>query len=380
MKRIIVFLLSMTLISACARTPLKHPGLCSIEFTKPMNGQKFIMSPNNLSVAHIGKCWPIEGSFQAWIDKEADSQQRIESSFYYNRPFWHSKNADLPMGMHSFFARAKISDPYTVSIKDTGLISVYVLPSPDSKIKIMPLGDSITLGCCLDSPETGCEIGYRHRLYSSLTDAKFNIEFVGREQNPDPEKEGLCEYFQFPLNFDRFHEGHIGKTASWMVNNIDSFLDANPPHVILLHIGTNDLTRSSPANECLREEDEELHELVPCAVWNVKNILNKIDTWEIENNQDIIVFIALIIKGPQSDPTFTDYNRLVEDYNNNLEVMVTDRINNDNDKIILVDMESGTGLEDEDYGSGLHPNASGYEKIADLWFRHLVSFLPNPEL
>ena len=69
------------------------------------------------------------------------------------------------------------------------------------------------------------------------------------------------------------------------------------------------------------------------------------------------------------------------------------RISSD-DIIIFADMEgrvtgNGAGIdEDEDYdwdeaifprNDSLHPNSSGYEKMADLWFRHLVNFLPIPE-
>ena len=85
---------------------------------------------------------------------------------------------------------------------------------------------------------------------------------------------------------------------------------------------------------------------------------------------------------------------MVKNYNNYLWYNAGERISSDDDKIIFVDMEgtvtgNGAGLEeDEDYDYDedlfdptdcLHPNSSGYEKMAVPWFRHLVNFLPIPE-
>jgi len=55
-----------------------------------------------------------------------------------------------------------------------------------------------------------------------------------------------------------------------------------------------------------------------------------------------------------------------------------------NDKIVIVDMENGAGLDYRLYPSGdmydpLHPFASGYEKMAEAWLLGLLDILPTAD-
>jgi hypothetical protein len=90
----------------------------------------------------------------------------------------------------------------------------------------LPLGDSITDG--FNYPG-----GYRVSLFErALSDGK-RITFVGGQVN-GPDKAG-------GVAFPRNHEGHSG----WTVQQIDDItpspaLDPDP-HIVLLHIGTNDM-------------------------------------------------------------------------------------------------------------------------------------------
>jgi lysophospholipase L1-like esterase len=95
-----------------------------------------------------------------------------------------------------------------------------VQPPP---LRIMPVGDSITDG-------VGAPGGYRAPLYRLLTNAGFNVDFVGTLTDskaaslPDPN-----------------HEGHSG----WRIDQIDAIIESafakvSDPDVILLLIGTND--------------------------------------------------------------------------------------------------------------------------------------------
>jgi lysophospholipase L1-like esterase len=263
---------------------------------------------------------------------------------------------------------------------------MYIIPPLPKPIKIMPLGDSNTRGWTVDNDSSirrNCPIGYRYKLYNSLIDGGYEVDFVGSKENPI---EGPCDSGQYPLDFDREHEGYNGKTASWLAGNIKNILTDSYPDVILLHIGTNDLRLNTIDDYCKDNPDVE-EEAVPCAVLSVMRILDEIDTWERQNNQEIIVFLALIIKAHPSFSLVDNYNNLVEDFNDHLFLDALSRINNDDDKIILVDMENDAGIQYEDDMNSdtsnemnlLHALPSGYEKMADLWFQHLVNFLPIPE-
>jgi hypothetical protein len=91
-----------------------------------------------------------------------------------------------------------------------------------------------------------------------------------------------------------------------------------------------------------------------------------------DNNQTVIVILARIINRqghacPNPSTTTT--------FNNNVEAMALGRIN---DRIVIVDMECGAGLDYQaDMADLLHPNAMGYSKMADYWYGEgLLAVLP----
>src|SRR4051794_30404103 len=91
------------------------------------------------------------------------------------------------------------------------------LPTQQST-KIMPLGDSITYGVGTPGLDS-----YRTDLYRRLTNAGLNVDFVGSQTSG--------------TGTDRNNEGHPGWTITQISANIDRWLDAYEPDVILLHIG-----------------------------------------------------------------------------------------------------------------------------------------------
>ena len=122
------------------------------------------------------------------------------------------------------------------------LLLLAVLDSPAmAVIRIMPLGDSITVGNLSGAvpDDNDHHIAYRLALWNKLVAAGYDVaglDFVGSLQSggltllPDPD-----------------HEGHIGWEADQIEGIVYNRLVANPPDIILLHIGTNDihcLTRS----------------------------------------------------------------------------------------------------------------------------------------
>ena len=209
-------------------------------------------------------------------------------------------------------------------------------PTP---VTIMPLGDSITKGHSSGVPEENKKISYRKDLWDSLVDGGYNVDFVGSLTNG--------EYYE-PNGFDPNHEGHGGWTDAQIASNVYSFLAGNPADVVLLHIGTNSLD-SNPND--------------------VNDILDEIDRYD----EDITVILARIINRDT-------YSLLTTQFNDNVEAVALGRIAN-GDKIIIVDMEDGAGIIYElqptgDMYDNIHPYATGYTKMASVWFDALDSFLP----
>lgn len=147
---------------------------------------------------------------------------------------------------------------------------------------VMPLGDSITEGCC-----TTTIGGYRIELFRQVVRNGKNITFVG---SAPPNGPTTVENRQFPRN----HEGHGG----WTIEQIDSIasttLQTNKPHIVLLKIGTNDVN----ANRDLANAPTRLGRLIdaittqaPSALLVVSSI---IPTRTASTNQRVQTYNAAI--------------------------------------------------------------------------------------
>ena len=350
MRRTLVFTgmiatLLVLSISACS----------SIEIRKPSGNQKFLVSPNNLMVVHRGCGSVRQNTFRAWLNKGEPNEQEITDFFSYANETWVSSMIPLPQARSFFTAHADVTTSgfcYKRQSTDRQEMFVVQLPKP---LKIMPLGDSITRGCCLT--DMNCDLGYD--LSIKLAQEGYDVEIVGSQEHPN----SLCSDPNTPTSFDRNHEGHYGKSTEWLKNNVSGFLQQNSPDVVLLHIGTNDLRGASPDD-------------IPDIVSHLRATLETIHSFSVNNSKDIVIFVALIINQKPA-------NSLVSEYNAALAEMVRGRIEQGY-PTILVNMETGAGL---DYQSDisdnfqpfqLHPNAAGYTKMADLWYRTLVSVLGPP--
>ena len=205
--------------------------------------------------------------------------------------------------------------------------------------RIMPLGDSITRG----TGSSHAYWGYREPLYESLTNAGYEFDFVGSRTDgvfPDPNNDGHGGWRADEILNGRTSEPSAGKLENW--------LSTYQPDVILLHIGTNDITQGNQdANE-------------------VDAILNVIDEYEAEYNKTVPVVLALIIDRYPRSPATTQYNN---DVNN----MALNRISNGDD-IVIVDMENALSYP-ADLADNLHPNDSGYAKMAAVWYNALADYV-----
>ena len=210
---------------------------------------------------------------------------------------------------------------------------------------IMPLGDSITKGTINSGPPPATRVGYRKPLYDSLLAAGFTFDLVGTESNG----------YDVP-NFDYNNEGHGGWTAAeiawgrnggYPTDGIRAWLDANPADIILLHIGTNQLTRNTDVD--------------------VASILNEIDLWETSaSGNHVTVVLALIIDQNPINPD-------VVVYNSHLVTLANNRIANGDD-IIVVNQHDALTYPD-DMGNDLHPNKNGYAKMSNVWFNALENLV-----
>jgi len=192
-------------------------------------------------------------------------------------------------------------------------------------VRVMPLGDSITEG-------TQVPGGYRIGLWQRFNSNGFRVDLVGSQFN-GPASLG-----------DHDHEGHPGWRIDQIDANIVGWLQTTTPHTVLLHIGTNDVLQN----------------------FNVSTAPNRLSTLidHITNTAPTAeVFVAQIIPLANSGQ-----ENAVRTFNAAIPGIVQSKVNAGK-HVHLVDMHSA--LTPADLTDGIHPTASGYDKMAATWLTAL---------
>ncbi|MBN2613376.1 MAG: Omp28-related outer membrane protein [Bacteroidales bacterium] len=244
-----------------------------------------------------------------------------------------------------------------------------VLASPQDKpLKIMPLGNSITYDeRIIDGRSVGEKCGYRYRLYQLLTAEGYTFDFIGSESSGSS---------YLPLAYTD-NAGFPGITAAQMltlletgVNPVTGLCELSPcprnylsfyePDIILLHIGTNDLTDSASALG---------------TVTSVSKILDLVDAYESSADKKVPVFLARIIN--RGGTSSSGNHRPTSYFNQLLANMVALR---GPDLVRIVNMETDASINYRyttlfgDMYDLRHPAPSGYTKMGNLWFSSLEAY------
>ncbi|GAA0319775.1 cellulose binding domain-containing protein [Actinoallomurus spadix] len=195
-------------------------------------------------------------------------------------------------------------------------------------VRVMPLGDSITDGVTIPG-------AYRTGLWQRFTGGGYRVDFVGSLSN-GPSALG-----------DHDHEGHSGWRIDQIDANIVGWLRAYTPHTVLLHIGTNDVIQTHD----LSGAPARLSALID-------HITATVPTAE--------VFVATIIPLASSG-----LEANARTYNSAIPGIVQSKANAGR-HVHLVDLHAALTTADL-LSDGVHPNATGFDKMAAAWFAALRS-------
>ncbi|MCV9940311.1 GDSL-type esterase/lipase family protein [Boseaceae bacterium BT-24-1] len=195
--------------------------------------------------------------------------------------------------------------------------------------KVMALGDSITNG---DSPPGQDEHGYRGFLYQNLVEAGRLVDLVGPNSNgqvPDPQ-----------------HAGYPGETGDDIQALLPNLLATYTPSAILLMVGTNDvLQKSNPQNAVSAE---------------IVGMLNHV----AQASPATHVYVATLLPLAGHDTQIANVNAAIRS-------VVADAVGR-GQNVSLVEMPS---VALSDLFDGIHPNDTGYRKMAGYW---TTAFLAKP--
>lgn len=224
-------------------------------------------------------------------------------------------------------------------------------------LRILPFGNSITEGTDGDPPQESLRIAYRHTLYTLLTAAGYDFDFVGHQTGgygvfPDAEHGGIAgTRDQYLVRL--LQDGYDLRWEEQITPGSQPYLDVYPADLILLHIGTNDITHGEGASE-----------------GSVTQILNEIDAWELRTGNQVIVLVARILNRKE-------YSLITTQYNNNVAAMVAAR---NDPSIIMVDIENGAGINypTEMQDDLIHPLPSAYTKMGQKWFEAIQALNTAP--
>ncbi|MFC6090135.1 ricin-type beta-trefoil lectin domain protein [Saccharothrix lopnurensis] len=211
------------------------------------------------------------------------------------------------------------------------LITAALLPAAPAAaesnggVRVMPLGDSITEG-------TQVPGGYRIGLWQRFGSGNHRVDFVGSQ-------------FNGPASlWDHDHQGHPGWRIDQVDANVVTWLRNTNPRTVLLHIGTNDI---------LQNRD------VANAPARLSALVDRITS--TAPNADVLVATIIPLANSGQEAAARTYNATIPG-------MVRSKASAGK-RVHLVDMHAA--LTTADLIDGVHPTATGYDKMAATWYAAL---------
>jgi lysophospholipase L1-like esterase len=207
-------------------------------------------------------------------------------------------------------------------------------PCKASPCVILPLGDSITHG--FGSTD---DAGYRSPLFKAIVAANQNVTFIGSLTNGPSTVSGKT--------FPSHHEGHDGISVSGITGWVPpAKAFTATPHIVLLHIGTNDMTSNADPTTTANQLDTLVTNLVKAA-------------------PDALIVVAKIIPLFYASTTYNTYAAKIPG--------IVSAHAAKNEHVVMADMSS---FPSSDFGNGVHPSDQGYAWMANIWYQSIKAYLP----
>lgn len=228
---------------------------------------------------------------------------------------------------------------WLIWIAVTSIVLTAVTGNAQTK-KIMLLGDSETEGVRGSAPVGG----FRDDLYNLLIAAGIDFDFVGSLQDGNSS------------NFDVDHEGHPGWRADEIDGIVTSRLNTYQPKIVVLHIGTNDISNDDPNSGSNG------------TIGDIESIIDKIDSFD----SDIVILLSsLIPRNDSEDATNDNLNSLIEDLFYQKQAAGYNIFYVGNNEVFKTNPNH---IADYLFDT-VHPNNDGYALMAQVIFNAILNVL-----
>ena len=198
-------------------------------------------------------------------------------------------------------------------------------------VTIMPIGDSITVGCCSPCPD-----GYRWTLGDRLVlVGQLNVNYIGPSFSgcsPNPR-----------------YAGGNGYTINQVRTSIAGWFASGSPDIALLDIGVNDARNGRTPTQMLADMGTLL------------------DTMLTYPNTRVVV-AKLTVPNGAVNANLRAAGVPVQQFNDGLQAVADARA----PRVIVADMSI---IPTSSLGDGLHPNDLGYRQMSWIWYMTLAQWL-----
>lgn len=170
-----------------------------------------------------------------------------------------------------------------------------------------------------------------------------DIDFVGT-QSPQG-----CGF-----DYDGEHEGHPGVLVTDVAarNQLPAWLAASDPDVVVMHFGTNDVWSNRPTSSILAAYTTLVGQMRA-------------------QNPEVSVLVAQIL--PMNPAGCAECGARVSDLNAAIPAWAAS-VSTARSPVVVVDQWTGFSTASDTY-DGVHPNASGDQKISSAWYPALTAAL-----
>ena len=293
-----------------------------------------------------GIYWGIPGA-QAKIAAHLPGDPSKAVIFGYESGTLLANNSIAPARRLGFFLEKNAANSWTLEAQNlfNAAVEWTLNSSVANRVKILPLGDSITHGI-------PGRWSYRTFLAEALNDDYCSYDFIGSMNGPN-----TGDNYSLQGNFDRDHEGHRGWRTNQIESSLPGWLSHYTPDWVLIHLGTNDI---------LQERS------ITAAVENVEDIIEILRA----SNPNVGILLGQII------PSRSEYEAVTLTFNQQIQSLAVSLNQTGVSPVVLVDHYSGYDSVSLNLPDGIHPNAMGESFMAERWFEqlrpHLNIFCQHP--